>query len=458
MQESTTLRKVLVRREVIALSFGAMIGWSWVLLTGEWVERAGVGGAVLAFVIGGIAVIFISLTYAELASAMPEAGGEHVYTHRAFGRTLSFVCTWALIMAYVAVPVFESVALPTALEYIFPEMRAGLLWEVAGSPVYLSLVAVGVVGAVVMSLVNYIGIRFAAVVQTIVTIMFFLIGISFMTGTAISGDAANAGPLFVAGAAGTMSVLIMVPALLVGFDVIPQSAEEIDIPPQQIGKLLVISVGMAVLWYIAITACVAFALDQQARLDASIATADANAAVWHSTFAGKLMIVGGVGGLLTSWNAFIVGGSRVIYALARSGMLPSAFARLHPKYRTPWMGILLIALLSCISPFFGRTILVWIIDAGSFAIVIAYGMVACAFIKLRLSEPDMPRPFKVRYGMPVGVIAVLMSLGLFVIYLPGSPSALVWPWEWAMVLGWILLGTILYWLARREAGNNDKGK
>lgn len=450
-EDKPTFERVLVRREVLALSFGAMIGWSWVLLTGTWVERAGVGGAALAFVIGGIAVIFISLTYAELASAMPQAGGEHIYTHRAFGRGWSFVCTWALVMAYVTVPVFESVALPTALEYLFPDIRAGYLWDVAESPVYLSLVAVGVVGALVMSAVNYVGIRFAAVVQTIITLMFFLIGVSFLGGTTIGGDSANVGPLFTAGAAGAMSVLIMVPALLVGFDVIPQSAEEINVPPEQIGKLLVVSVVMAVAWYILITVAVAFALDPAGRQAATIATADANAAVWHSTLAGKIMIIGGIGGLLTSWNAFIVGGSRVIYALAKSGLVPSVFARLHPKYNTPYMAILLIAFLSCIAPFFGRTILVWIIDAGSFAVVIAYGMVACAFLKLRMSEPDMPRPFRVRYGRTVGVIAIVLSLGLFVIYLPGSPSALIWPYEWAIVLGWIALGVVLYWLASKES-------
>lgn len=456
-KSESTFARVLARREVLALSFGAMIGWSWVLLTGEWVERAGVGGAVLAFVIGGIAVIFISLTYAELASAMPQAGGEHVYTHRAFGRMASFVCTWALVMAYVAVPVFESVALPTALQYLFPGLAVGYLWEVAGSPVHASLVAIGILGALVMSAVNYVGIRFAAVVQSIITLMFFLIGLSFLGGTAIHGDATNTGPLFTAGAAGMMSVLIMVPALLVGFDVIPQSAEEIAVPFEQIGKLLVVSVVMAVLWYIFITVAVAFALDQSARKAATIATADANAAVWGSSLAGKIMLIGGIGGLLTSWNAFILGGSRVIYALARSGMLPSAFARLHPRYNTPYLAIILIAVLSCIAPFFGRTILVWIIDAGSFAVVIAYGMVALAFIRLRITEPDMPRPFRVRYGMTVGVLAALMSLGLFVIYLPGSPSALIWPYEWVMVLGWALLGAVFYWLARRESGATSDG-
>ena len=450
MSDNVSFERVLARREVLALSFGAMIGWSWVLLTGEWVERAGIMGAITAFIIGGIAVIFISLTYAELASAMPKAGGEHVYTLRAFGPGLSFVCTWALIMAYVTVPVFESVALPTAMEYLFPNLRQGYLWEVADSPVHLSLVAIGIAGAIIMGAINLIGIRIAAIIQTIITFMFFLVGLSFLGRTAVNGDAANVGPLFTAGAAGTMSVLIMVPALLVGFDVIPQSAEEINVPPNLIGKLLVISVIMAVAWYIGITTAVGFALDSEARQAASIATPDANAAVWHSTLAGKIMLIAGIGGLLTSWNAFIVGGSRVIYALAKDGMLPRIFANLHPRFHTPWAAILLITVLSCVAPFFGRTILVWIIDAGSFAVVIAYGMVALAFLRLRSSEPDMPRPFRVRYGKPVGIIAATMSAGLFLIYLPGSPSALLWPYEWAMVLGWIILGVILWFWARRE--------
>ncbi|MGI9658524.1 MAG: APC family permease, partial [Gaiellaceae bacterium] len=93
--------RVLHARQVIVLAFGAMIGWSWVLLTGEWIRNAGSIGTFIAFMTGGIAIVFIGLTYAELASAMPKAGGEHVYTRRALGERWSFVCTWALLFSYV---------------------------------------------------------------------------------------------------------------------------------------------------------------------------------------------------------------------------------------------------------------------------------------------------------------------------------------------------------------------
>jgi APA family basic amino acid/polyamine antiporter len=107
-------------------------------------------------------------------------------------------------------------------------------------------------------------------------------------------------------------------------------------------------------------------------------------------------------------------------------------------------------LLCGISPFFGRTILVWLIDAGSFAIIIAYAFVAWAFIRLRKDEPEMERPFKVRHGMFVGYTALILSICIGLVYMPGSPSALIWPYEWAMVLGWIVLGAILYFIARNK--------
>ncbi|MFN3239266.1 MAG: APC family permease, partial [Pseudomonadales bacterium] len=313
-----------------------------------------------------------------------------------------------------------------------------------GADVHISMVAVGVTGAVIMTLINYVGISFAAFVQTLMTLLIVLVGLSFLTGAALFEFSGTGAPLFTQGAVGILGVLVMVPALMVGFDVIPQSAEEINLPPAQIGKLLVFSVSLAAAWYIAISLAVGNALTLTQIDSSGAATADAMATVWGSRTMGNLMILAGVGGILTSWNAFIIGGSRVLYALADTGMIPKIFSRVHPKYQTPYVAILFIGILSCISPFFGRTILVWLVDAGSFMVVVAYGMVAWAFLKLRYSEPDMPRPFTVPQGKLVGVLALILSIGLGTLYLPGSPAALIWPYEWLMVLGGVVLGLCFY--------------
>ena len=429
-----------------------MIGWSWVLFTGHWVLSAGSIGTLLAFAAGGVILVFIGLTYAELAAAMPKAGGEHVYTHAALGPVWSFICTWALLMAYATVCVFESVALPTAIEYLFPSIRLGTLWTVLDAPVSVGFVAIGIAAAVVMTWINVIGIRAAALVQGVITATVLGAGILLLLGAVNFGSLANTEPAIAIPATGILTVLIMVPAMMVGFDVLPQSAEEINLPPRRIGWLLVLSLLMAVLWYGGVSFAVSMALDPTALESSSMATADAATSLWNGRWAGTILIIGGVGGILTSWNAFIIGGSRVMFALSESGFLPPAFSRLHPRYKTPYVGVLVLGLMASISPFFGRTILVWLVDTGSFAVVIAYIFVPIAFLVLRRKEPDLDRPFRVRCPSLVGIIAIVLGLVLLSFYFPWSPSSLIWPYEWGIALGWALLGLVC-WLFRGSRTN-----
>jgi amino acid transporter len=110
----------------------------------------------------------------------------------------------------------------------------------------------------------------------------------------------------------------------------------------------------------------------------------------------------------------------------------------------------LIGAAACISPFFGRTTLVWLIDAGSFALIIAYAMVALAFLRLRQREPDMARPFRAGRAPLVGWLALGLALAIGLVYLPGSPAALLWPWEWSICLAWAAAGIAL-WAARKTS-------
>jgi len=436
--------RVLKDREVITLAFGAMIGWSWVLMTGFWVQTAGSLGTLIAFGAGGLAIVLIGLTYSELVSAMPEAGGEHVYTLRALGPTWSFVCTWALLFAYVNVCLFEAVALPTAIEYLVPSVRLGTLWKVLDADVDLGFVLIGAGGAIIVTWVNVRGIKTAVRLQSAAIGLIFFSGVLLVTGALAFGEASNAEPWIASPATGILSVLIMVPAMLVGFDVIPQSAEEIDLEPARIGRLLIVSVFMAVAWYGCVSFAVAFGLNSTELAASSMATGDAATSLWGSPLAGTLLVLGGVAGIVTSWNAFVIGGSRVLFALATSGLVPAMFARIHPRYKTPYVGVIAIGVLSSLAPLFGRTVLVWLIDAGSFAVVVAYFFVPLAFLVLRKTEPDMERPFRIRYPRLVGVSAVVLAIALLSAFMPWSPSALIWPYEWAMLLTWGVLGGLLF--------------
>jgi len=244
--------------------------------------------------------------------------------------------------------------------------------------------------------------------------------------------------------------------MFVGFDVIPQAAEEIDLPPNQIGRILILSVVMAVAWYIGVVLAVALALSAEESAASSLPTADAMSAVFGGGWAGKLLVLAGIGGIITSWNAFLIGGSRAIYAMAHAKMLPAFLGKLHPKYNTPVNAILMVGALSIVAPLFGRRALVWLVDAGGLGIVVAYATVAASFLVLRKREPEMPRPFLVPYGNAVGWSALILACGIVLLYMPGSPAALVWPYEWAIAGGWTLLGLGFYlWARAMHPGESD---
>lgn len=459
-KKSSEFDKVLGAWDILVIAFGAMIGWGWVVSSGDWIGTGGVIGAAIGFVIGGIMVFFVGLTYSELTSAMPQCGGEHVFSHRAMGPMGSFVCTWAIVLGYVSVVCFEACALPTIITYIFPGFLKGYLYTVAGFDVYASWLAVAVLMSIFMTYINIRGVKTAAILQTILTVIIGGVGIILIVASAIRGDVSNiAGQAFLGDSTGSivktvLAVAVMTPFYFIGFDVIPQAAEEIDVPLKKIGKILVLSIVLAVVFYALIILAVGNVMSSadiaNSQNGMGLVTADAMGKAFNSTVMAKVIIIGGMCGIATSWNSFLMGGSRAMYSMAESYMIPYMFAKLHPKYKTPVNALYLIGFLSCIAPFAGRKMLVWIVDAGNFGCCIAYCMVSISFIILRLKEPDMERPYKVANYKLVGTIAVLMSGFMVVMYLiPGSGAALVWQ-EWLMAGGWCVLGVIFCIACRKK--------
>ena len=441
MENEERFIRILGQRDVLALAFGAMIGFGWVVLAGTWLQEAGSLGAIIAFLIGGILVVFVGLTYSELVSAMPKAGGEHNYAWRALGAKGAFTASWAIALGYVSVVAFEAVALPTTVEYLLPDYKVGFLWTIADYDVYGSWIAIGILGAVGITALNYFGIRPSAVFQIIAVLFLFLVGLLLIFGTITGGKAENFTPLFTGGVGGVLAVVIMTPFLFVGFDVIPQSAEEINLPYRQLGTLLIVSVILAAAWYILIIVGVGAGLGQKALANTDLATADAMGNLFGSGLFSNILVLGGIAGILTSWNGFMVGGSRIIYAMAESGMLPEWLGRIHPRYRTPSNAVLLVGALSIIAPLFGRSALVWLVDAGGLGIVLAYFVVAISFLVLRRKEPEMERPFRAGRGPTIGIIAAVLSLGIAIQYLPGMPAGLIAP-EWIIVGIWTVAGLV----------------
>ncbi|GHV37136.1 amino acid permease [Spirochaetia bacterium] len=445
MSDNTRFKKVLNRGEVFALAFGAMIGWGWVVLAGDWIGQGGSLGAMIAFALGGLMVLFVGLTYAELTPAMPKCGGEFVFSMRAMGKFPSFICTWAIILGYVGVVAFEACALPTVIQYIIPAFAQGpVLYTIAGFAIRIQWLIVAIIVAALITVINYVGIKTAAVFNSVLTVVIAVAGIALVASSVVSGEGANMQPLFEDGFPGILSVAVMTPFMFVGFDVLPQASEEMNIPPQKIGFIMMLSILMAVVWYIMIIFAVSFVMSKSDLTAAatSLTTAEAMSKAFHWEHAGKILVIGGMAGILTSWNAFFVGGSRAIYAMAEAHMVPQVFARLHPKFKTPGPAIILIGIISCIAPFFGRRMMVWLTDAGSAGVVVAYLLVSLSFLILRFKEPDMERPYRIKNGTLVGLLAVALSLAMGILYIPGVSASALTKEEGIIFLSWVALGVV----------------
>ena len=155
-------------------------------------------------------------------------------------------------------------------------------------------------------------------------------------------------------------------------------------------------------------------------------------------------------GIITSWNSFLIGGSRAIYSMAKSYMIPRAFVKLHPRFNSPVYALLLVGGLSVLAPFFGRVMLVWIVDAANFACCLAYCIVSASFLVLRKKEPDLARPYRVKHHRAVGTIAIIMSGAMALMYvLPGTGCTLL-PQEWVIVGGWTLIGLVFCLHSKRR--------
>lgn len=436
--------KSLGSLDIFFLGFGSMIGFGWIVMTGNWLLDAGSAGAIVAFLIGGAIMTLVGLVYSELVSAMPLAGGEHNYLLRGMGPKAAMLGSWGIIGGYVTVVLFESVAVPRTALYLFPDLNQVRLWTVAGSEVYLTWALLGTVTAAILTWINIKGIRLASLFQTSVMMFLVLVGVIMFAAALFGGEPGNMEPFFIGGGGGIVAVLVVVPFLFIGFDVIPQSAEEAKVPARQIGKLVVISVVMATLFYIIVVTATSLAVPASALAGMDLAAADAMSVMLDNDFWGQFVVAGGLAGIVTTWNAFLIGASRLLWAMANSGMLPHWFAKMHPKNGTPVNALLAIGVLSMVTPFFGEAMLVWAVDSGGPSIIFTYLMVSIVFLILRRREPQMDRPMRVGGSSPfvgtlVGALAVVTTAMMLLLYLPGMPAFLSLE-PWIMFVAWWMVG------------------
>ena len=151
--------------DYFSLGWGTMVGVGWLVVMDDWLLRGGALGGIFGFAIGGILLLPIGYVYGKLVMAMPDAAGEVAYTARVFPRPISFYTGWMMLLAYFIVCPWEAVAVGRIAGYIFPTLDSIELYRVAGKPVYLPHLVIGLALTALVTVVNYRGIRLSATFQ-----------------------------------------------------------------------------------------------------------------------------------------------------------------------------------------------------------------------------------------------------------------------------------------------------
>ncbi|MEM2021590.1 MAG: APC family permease [Zestosphaera sp.] len=468
MSDSVTrpvLKKALSGIDVFTTGFGALIGWGWIVLWGDYIYHAGTLMTFTGWAIVGTLMIFVGLVYGELTSMMPVAGGEFAFAFRAFGPRMSYLTGWVMAVAYIALAMFEGASVPHVLGYLFPQyIKTVPLYTIAGYNVFLPMILIGVLLGIIWTCVNYVGARPYGLAMTIMTLTFALIGFITFTSAIAQGVATpqytvnfsdnllgDLPPL-----AGLVMIVGVAGFFYIGFDMIPQASEEYRFESKKLARLILFSIAIGTIWYLLVTIMDGFLLPRAMIPKLDMPTADAVALAWGDI--GKYIVAFvGIFGIITTYVASFFAAARVIFSLARGRLLPEWFAKVHPKYGVPSNAILFVGLLVTIAPLFGRRSLVWFVDATSAYTALLYLLVCIAFIKLRISEPGAVRPYKAPLGVITGVIGALTSIMIFIsVITPGAPSALVWPEEYGIFIVFLVLGIVFYLLTPLARGRATK--
>ncbi|MGD9842507.1 MAG: APC family permease [Steroidobacteraceae bacterium] len=440
------------------LAFGAMIGVGWVTALSGWLEQAGPLGTAIAFAIGGAIMVCIGLCYAELTPALPLTGGEVAYAYKAYGTFKAFLVGWALAVGYISISGFEAISIGRVLSFMFPGIDRWPLYHVMASTVYGTHLLLAVGCTLAITAIHWFGTALVARLQVWLTLAFVAVALIFLLAGFGGGSVANLQPLLPPGSTSTviggiLAVLVTVPFWFVGFDIIPQSAEEAShsVRPRQLAGLILWSIVAATAFYILLVFAVSFADPWQEIVGTDLPAARAFELAFNSSFLADAVLVAALIGLFTSWNGFFLAGSRVIFALGRAGILPRALGAADDRHHTPKNAILLTGALTLVTPLLGRDAILAIVNVGSFYISLAFLGVTLSLMKLRRDAPELHRPYTPPGGNAVPIIAATGAVAmLLAMLIPGSPAALRWPIEAGLLIGFGVLGLALWFLAHRD--------
>lgn len=459
MAQRKELAKTLKPQWVWAIALGSAIGWGAFVQPSIWMEDSGPMGAIIGFGIGAALMMVIAVSYGFLIKHFPVSGGEFAYAFLGFNRNHAYIAGWFLVLGYLCIVALNASAFSLVIKYIFPAVaEQGYIYSLAGWDVYLMEIVIASAALILFAYLNIRGTNMSGRIQFIFVIL-MLIGVAILSiGTVFSPSTSFTGmqPLFKPDVSIWSSIIVIVaiaPWAFVGFDNVPQAAEEFNFPPKKAFMLIIFALLFAGIIYIAMIMATALASPWQEMTNLQWGTGDAMGGM----FGNIGIFILGISltmGVCTGLNGFYVSSSRLMFAMGRAKIIPHVFAKLHPKYGTPYAGIVFTAVVCLITPWFGRQVLDWVVDMSSVGVTIAYIYTCIVAFKLftwsEVTEhrrlPSVVAPFKKVFSLLGSIIGVVF---LCLLLIPVSPAFMGIPS--LITLGiWIVLGAGFYLYKGRE--------
>ena len=431
-----TLARKLRVVDYFTLAWGSMVGVGWLVVMDDWLLRGGSLGGVLGFAIGGALLLPIGHVYGKLVAAMPDAASEIAYTAKVFPRTVSFATGWMMTLAYFIVCPWEAVAVGRIAAYIFPWLDSIELYRIAGRPVYLPHLIIGLGFTGLLTVLNYRGIGLSATFQnwtSFGTIALFVVFVAF---GAARGAPGNFPPLFTHSAVvSVLLVLQIVPYFMTGFESVTKAAEESspEFRSQGFFTAIWMAIVVGILFYTMVIAAVGYAAPWRKLTGERFMTAVAFEQATGSRWIVSVILAAAVLSLFKVFNGNLVAASRMLFALGRRGLVDIRVGWVHPANQTPGVAVACVGLATAACMFLGDAILVPITEVGSVASATGWLATCAAYYWMK---PATSQRFIALLGALVGFLMILMKI---VPAVPGHFSR----YEWLALAIWILLGVLM---------------
>jgi len=471
---NTTLKRQLSPINVWAIAFGCVIGWGSFINPGKkFLPNSGVAGTAIAMVLGALVMIVIAMSYAYMVPKHPKAGGEFTFTKACFSKRAAYVCGWFLVAAYLTNVPMNSTAIGLIVDGIDGSadiLKFGFHYSIAGFEIYMGEMLLAMAILILFGYLNILGVQKAGFIQTILSGLLIICVFTLSVSALISSktSSANLSPLWgfdktaamAAGAtmenmdtfarvgtSGVISAILatfaIAPWAYVGFDAIPQAAEEFNFSFKKVSGIMIVAIVFGCFVYTSNNTVSALALaNWPERVMAGDWVLLVAAEEMLGTF-GKVLIGTGVScAVLSGIMGFYLASSRLMFSMSRDGFLPQWFSVVDAKYGTPKNAMIFCIIISLSGPVLGREALGWFVDMCAIGASIGY-LFTCASTLVTMKRDQDGTPL-LKTMATIGVCFSVTFIVLQLVPIPGLSGVHFGKESYMLLIVWVVLGALFY--------------